>query len=364
SAIVSHPEIPTFTNAHTVESVPAPTSPQDRGVDYTVFMSSTFISTASSSVSGSTPTPFPSPDPRQNADPFENGPSVYLYGFLATLVLIFLVSVAVAWRGYYTRRILRARIDEAIARGLYVPGYSDDGTPLSFAADSRRRGGPLPPKPIIWDAFLAPAEKRPDNIEWDVKPAAVTAIKPASDPEPASTIRNSPSHARTLMHQIVDPIRNYWFVNPPQGTHANQLQGRPDPTSDTARNDPQLFPQIATEEKQDELKDVEEVIVSVLIAMPSPAASAQRKLDLSNQASSSSSSSRPTSASIPTSSSRPTSFAPNGHQPNEPEELPELAIGLAELPLTRPTVVELVVGQDDVQNDETRMVNNGKEPLR
>ena len=55
--------------------------------------------------------PTPSVDPNQNPNaPFSNGPSVYLYGFLATLVLIFLVSIGVAWKYvfslFYFQRML------------------------------------------------------------------------------------------------------------------------------------------------------------------------------------------------------------------------------------------------------------------
>ncbi|KAG8807734.1 hypothetical protein FRC18_005396 [Serendipita sp. 400] len=41
-----------------------------------------------------------SQDPNSNPgyDFFNTGPSMYLYGFLATLALIFLVSIIVAWR--------------------------------------------------------------------------------------------------------------------------------------------------------------------------------------------------------------------------------------------------------------------------
>jgi hypothetical protein len=193
--------------------------------------------------------------------------------------------------------------------------------------------------------------------QCDEQPAAVTAIKPAPEPKPSPTTRNTKSHATTLLHQLVDPIREYWFVTPPEGTHANQLQGRPAPSSNTAQNEPQPPSHDDIEERKDELKDVEEVIVNVLITMPSLAAS-QRKEELRNQASSSSS--RPTSTSVPMSSSRPTSIV-TGHQSSEPEELPELVIGLAQFPLARPVVVEPVVDPSDNGNQR---VSNGKEPLR
>ena len=33
-----------------------------------------------------------------SSNTFGNGPSIYLYGFLATLTLVFFLSIAVAWR--------------------------------------------------------------------------------------------------------------------------------------------------------------------------------------------------------------------------------------------------------------------------
>ena len=42
--------------------------------------------------------PSANPTPVIGTDPLSQGPSVYLYGFLATLVLVFLVSIVVAYK--------------------------------------------------------------------------------------------------------------------------------------------------------------------------------------------------------------------------------------------------------------------------
>jgi len=88
------------------------------------------------------------------------GTNVYLYGFLSTLILIFLVSVAVAYKGYRTRALLRQRIDEALAAGVFIPGLSpDDGS-------GGRRRRDAAEKPVLSEVWLR--RRRRVNIgEWD-----------------------------------------------------------------------------------------------------------------------------------------------------------------------------------------------------
>jgi hypothetical protein len=89
------------------------------------------------------------------------GTNVYLYGFLSTLILIFLVSVAVAYKGYRTRILLRQRIDEALAAGVFIPGISpDDGT-----STRRRREAE---KPVMSEVWLHRAQDVNANVDkWD-----------------------------------------------------------------------------------------------------------------------------------------------------------------------------------------------------
>ena len=75
------------------------------------------------------------------------GTNVYLYGFLSTLILIFFVSVAVAYKGYRTRILLRQRIDEALAAGVFIPGVSPDD---STSARRRREAGETPIMSEVW----------------------------------------------------------------------------------------------------------------------------------------------------------------------------------------------------------------------
>lgn len=90
------------------------------------------------------------------------GTNVYLYGFLSTLILIFLVSVAVAYKGYRTRILLRQRIDEALAAGVFIPGLSpDDGT----GTRRRREAGE---KPVISEVWIHRNRNRDRGLGTDV----------------------------------------------------------------------------------------------------------------------------------------------------------------------------------------------------
>src|SRR4051794_4497599 len=93
---------------------------------------------------------------------------------------------------------------------------------------------------------------------------------------------------KSRMSRWLDPLRQYWFVTPPEGTHANQLQGRPT-REERAESRTQ---EVSEVQPKNELGDVEEVQASVLIAMPQ-ARSASRPNSYVPVASSSS---RPTSS--------------------------------------------------------------------
>ncbi|KAG8839687.1 hypothetical protein FRB91_006834, partial [Serendipita sp. 411] len=227
-----------------------------------------------------------SQDPNSNPgyDFFNTGPSMYLYGFLATLALIFLVSIIVAWRGYYTRRILRRRIEEAIARGVHIPGYTDAAT-LGRNGRGGEGGAALGPRPVLWETWIVRnGEKKSDGDEallqnhevgreggiveekiqpngdlergWDFKPASITILRPLTEEEEEEQAEKKPPSkegrrrrnrsARTMQsqsesaqstsrfHWITEPLREYWFVRPPNGATAQQLAGMP--SDDTTNN--------------------------------------------------------------------------------------------------------------------------------
>lgn len=113
---------------------------------------------------------------------------------------------------------------------------------------------------------------------------------------------------KSRMSHWLDPLRQYWFVTPPDGTHANQLQGRP-ARVERVDSRTQDVPEPQT---KNDLDDVEEVQASVVIAMPQAR-----------------STSRPNSYVPVASSSRPTSSVPVQEQ----KELPPLVIGVVQVPM-------------------------------
>lgn len=276
-------------------------------------------STASSN--GGAPTETNNSSPSSLPDPFSTGPSVYLYGFLATLVLIFLVSIGVAWRGYHTRRLLRARIDEAIARGVLMPGY-DSSNPHLPLFQSGRRGnrGPLPPRPIMYEGWIGSNASEVEK-DWDIKPASLTGLKPII-PEPPKEPEQPHAKSPRFSHWL-DPLRQYWFVTPPDGADANQLQGRPargerSPPNGAAATGSDATAATTGQETKDELKDVEEVVTSVLIAMPDKSRSSSRRISMGVA-----SSPRPSSSTAPPLPMGLTAL----------QELPPLMLGVVQMPL-------------------------------
>ena len=122
------------------------------------------------------------------------GTNVYLYGFLSTLILIFLVSVAVAYKGYRTRILLRQRIDEALAAGVFIPGLSpDDGT----GTRRRRETGE---KPVISEVWIHRHRSQGTNAnanvdKWDQLQVHDIYSQPYSEQLLISTLYScKPSH--------------------------------------------------------------------------------------------------------------------------------------------------------------------------
>jgi len=104
-------------------------------------MSST-SATSASSTSSPTPTSGSSGAPQSSA--------LYLFTFLATLLLLLAVSCAIVIRSFILRRRFRRRIEEAIAAGVLIPGSLDDG-PAGAMGRRRRDFGE---KPKLWEVWV------------------------------------------------------------------------------------------------------------------------------------------------------------------------------------------------------------------
>ncbi|KAF8522289.1 hypothetical protein BU17DRAFT_87378 [Hysterangium stoloniferum] len=77
--------------------------------------------------------------------------SLYLFTFLATLLLLLAVSCAIVIRSFILRRRFRRRIEEAIAAGVLMPGSLDDGLGGGMGRNRRRDFGE---KPKLWEVWV------------------------------------------------------------------------------------------------------------------------------------------------------------------------------------------------------------------
>jgi len=163
--------------------------------------SSTALTEGSSSSSSSSPS-----QTNSNANSFGNAPllgssaSLYLYTFLATLVLLLAISALIVLRASVLRRRQRALMEEAIRNGTYVPPASRIRTE---EAD----------KPVLYDVYLRGDDEFEDHSNADdgmekawregkevngSMPVAVAAAGIHS-PSPGSPSLQSPtSHPRYL----------------------------------------------------------------------------------------------------------------------------------------------------------------------
>ncbi|KAI0248019.1 hypothetical protein BJV78DRAFT_1363793, partial [Lactifluus subvellereus] len=101
---------------------------------------------------GFSPTGFPSPPPPSSSNTSGSGnnppTSLYLYTFVVTLSLLFVIFGTLVVRSVRLRRQRNAAVLAAIAAGTYVPA-----TALRGKSD-----GPLAPKPLLWEAHVVPVD--------------------------------------------------------------------------------------------------------------------------------------------------------------------------------------------------------------
>ncbi|KAG8214861.1 hypothetical protein J3R82DRAFT_10027 [Butyriboletus roseoflavus] len=101
-------------------------------------------------------------------------PPQALFTFLATILILVLLSASLVLRSYILRRRYRQRFQQALADGLFVDldrsTFNGEGPfdPLGELRRSTRRPGP---KPALWDNWIHPAEK--DNTWSSITPVAL-----------------------------------------------------------------------------------------------------------------------------------------------------------------------------------------------
>ncbi|KAF8913422.1 hypothetical protein CPB85DRAFT_1299784 [Mucidula mucida] len=184
--------------------------------------------------------PFPTQSQSSETGTTDGGPSLnssaslYLYTFLATLVLLLGVSAAIVFRSLILRRRHRAMIDEAIRNGTWVPPANGRG----------RRIDPMD-KPLMHDAHLI-VEAKYAHHEWDLmKPFSVSYSAPAVQP-PA--VPPPPPPTRERVREMMRHVWSHFSSSPAPPAPEPVIPLAPPPLPDASSGP---------------------LRVSVLIAMPS-----------------------------------------------------------------------------------------------
>lgn len=194
------------------------------------------------------PTSTDSGDDSNSSEPsLTSSAALYLYTFLATLVLLLAVSSAIVVRSLVLRRRHQRLVEEAIQAGTWLPHQ-----PYDPRGNRRRRD--IGKKPKLWEAWLRSGDEEgpvDSKCGWDdIMPVYAAHIKPAPiprTPRPASPQIGSDASTRTM--RFLRPLRTPF--SPPPVT-SSPIIPSPPVTSSPSMSAPPA------------------VSVAVLIAMPTP----------------------------------------------------------------------------------------------
>ncbi|KAF5369260.1 hypothetical protein D9758_002634 [Tetrapyrgos nigripes] len=216
-------------------------------------------STSTSSSETSAPS---SPGNNQQQSPPNQG-NLYLFTFLATLLVLLLISCSIVFRSFVLRRRYRRRLQEALASG----GVLAPRTQGSHRKRFRTR-------PRFFDVWL---NEGGDTWE-DTMPVAACAIKPKRRFNATSDkVPQSPSQAvgvaqpQTARARLTSLTRGLFQPNHSSASSRLNVDFEPSsPLSPTSPTTP-ITPYSPFEEKPDPLGTTTSLLqVSVLVAMPSP----------------------------------------------------------------------------------------------
>jgi len=219
-----------------------------------------------------------------------NSASLYLYTFLATLVLLLGVSAAIVVRSLILRRRHRRMIEEAIRNGTYVPP--------NVLANSRGRIDPAK-KPKMWEAAVFESEWKGKEGEWsDILPvsASISSWTPPGEaannantdtntnvtangnggdtsavarPSTLHTIARAPARLAVGAFRLISPGPN---ARPRTDAEANPTAPNSNSNASEPKRPHQALPNPATTAPT-------HMEVAVLIAMPGALMSKERERD-------------------------------------------------------------------------------------
>ncbi|KAJ7780610.1 hypothetical protein DFH07DRAFT_792889 [Mycena maculata] len=111
-----------------------------------------------------------------------SGGNLYLFTFLATLVLLLVVSCSIIARAIFLRRAIRRQIDHAMAQGLVLAPPVQGSHKLGFGME-----------PKLFDVWLSD-RKHPSDALWaDITPISAQPVPAYTDGDHFSTLNSSVS---------------------------------------------------------------------------------------------------------------------------------------------------------------------------
>lgn len=178
-------------------------------------LSSSSPTTMATMTSSSTPTPSAQP-PGNPSNSIATSASLYLYTFLATLVLLLTVSAAIVVRSFILRRRHRLMVEEAIRNGTWIPPTQP----------SRPARVDLSKKPVLWEAYIddkgGPPGQTEQSREWDlIKPFSAAYFNKPVDLQP--TLTSNSSHSLPTNTPTVDNFGNGSSTPSVRGTRSDDV---------------------------------------------------------------------------------------------------------------------------------------------
>ncbi|KAG2047207.1 hypothetical protein BDR06DRAFT_964225 [Suillus hirtellus] len=166
---------------------------------FSPLFTSSFPGTPTGAINGSSTNSTTSAEPS-----LTSSAALYLYTFLATLVLLLAVSSAIVIRSLILRRRHQRIVEEAIRAGTWLPHQPYD------PRGSRRRRD-VGKKPKLWEAWLRSGDEEGAadiKCAWDdIMPVYAAHIK--SSPSPRSSRPQSPQSRSDASSRTMRFLRSY-----------------------------------------------------------------------------------------------------------------------------------------------------------
>ncbi|KAF8553685.1 hypothetical protein OG21DRAFT_1509929 [Imleria badia] len=188
------------------------------------------------------------------------------FTFLATILILVLLSASLVLRSYILRRRYRRHFQQAISDGLFDDLNRNGPGEFDVIGGFRRSTRRLGPKPVVWDTWIHPADK--DDTWPSITPVAARCSPLLSPP---STSQSSP------LPSITPPISSSRPTFFSQLRIPSPFSLSPRPSSPLPRHSPigspavpstGSLPSAVPTSPDPSTKDAVTLSVCVLVAMP------------------------------------------------------------------------------------------------